>query len=72
MNLLTSRQEIMDHLKLTKTWFSTFVRLGMPVTYINGRCFAHKENLDEYFKQITRVSMKNVPDEILNAEDSLE
>ncbi len=71
-DLLTSRQEILDYLKMTKTWFLTFVRLGMPVAYINGRCFAHKENLDAYFKQITRSSMKIVPDEILNGEESPE
>ena len=61
-NLLTSRQEILDFLKISKTWFLTFVQMGMPVAYINGRCFAHKENLDAFFKTITYVNMKNAPE----------
>lgn len=64
--VLTSKQEIMDYLKISKQLYAKFIRMGMPVLYIDGRCYAHKDNLDEFFKTITRVSMKNAPDEIID------
>ncbi len=33
--ILTSRQEIMDYLKISRKSFIMFVRMGMPVAYIN-------------------------------------
>ena len=64
--VLTSRQEIMDYLKISDKLYKKFVRMGMPVLYVDGRCYAHRDNLDDFFKAITRVSMKNAPDELLD------
>jgi len=44
--------------------------MGMPVLYVDGRCYAHKDNIDEFFKLLTRTSSKNIPDDILNSDDS--
>jgi hypothetical protein len=61
--LLRCKQEILDYLGVSDEMFKTLVRAGMPVRYIGGRCFAHPDNLDEFFKAITRVSTKDVPEE---------
>ena len=66
--VLMSKQEIMDHLKISEKLYKKFIRMGMPVLYIDGRCYAHKDNLDEFFKAITRVSMKNAPDALIDGE----
>lgn len=68
--VLTSKQEIMDHLKISRGLYRKFIRMGMPVLYLDGHCYAHKDNIDDFFKAITRVNMlKNAPDEIIDAGD---
>jgi hypothetical protein len=64
--ILSSRQEILDYTGLSPYLYLKFVRLGMPVLYIDGRCYAHTDNLDEFFRLITKSSAKNLPDEILS------
>lgn len=66
--VLTSRQEIMDYAGISRYLYAKFIKMGMPVLYIDGRCLAHKENIDDFFKSITRVSAKNVPDEIIEGD----
>lgn len=68
--VLTSKQEIMDYAGISKYLYMKFIRLGMPVLYIDGRCYAHTDNIDEFFKSITRTSAKNVPDDIINADEN--
>lgn len=60
--ILTSRQEIMDYLNVSRILYAQFVKMGMPVLYMNGRCYAHTENIDEFFRRITRVSAKGTPE----------
>ena len=67
--VLTSRQEIMDYAGISRKLYVKFVKIGMPVLYIDGRCYAHTENIDEFFRLLTRQSAKNVPDEVLNSDD---
>jgi hypothetical protein len=43
--------------------------MGMPVLYIDGRCYAHKDNIDEFFKAITRVNSSKIADDIIDAEE---
>lgn len=64
--VLMSKQEIMDHLKISDKLYKKFIRLGMPVLYVDGRCYAHKDNLEDFFKAITRGNMKNIPDELID------
>ena len=64
--ILMCKQEILDYLGISDEMFKSFVRIGMPVRYVGGRCIAHPDNLDEFFKSFTRVSSKDVPEEILN------
>lgn len=67
--LLMSKQEIMNYLRISQMLYKKFIRLGMPVLYLDGRCYAHKDNIDEWFKQITRVSMKNAPDSLIDGDE---
>jgi hypothetical protein len=67
--VLTSRGEIMEYANLSKYLFAKFVKMGMPVLYIDGRCYAHKDNIDEFFKAITRVNSSKIADDILDAEE---
>ena len=67
--VLTSRGEIMEYANLSKYLFAKFVKMGMPVLYIDGRCYAHKDNIDEFFKAITRVNSSKIADDVLDAEE---
>ena len=67
--VLTSRGEIMEYANLSKYLFAKFVKMGMPVLYIDGRCYAHKDNIDEFFRAITRVNSSKISDDILDAEE---
>lgn len=59
----------MEYANLSKYLFAKFVRMGMPVLYVDGRCYAHKDNIDEFFRCITKVNSSKVPDEILESGD---
>lgn len=67
--VLTSRGEIMEYANLSKYLFAKFVKMGMPVLYIDGRCYAHKDNIDEFFRAITRVNSSKISDDVLDAEE---
>ena len=67
IKVLMSKQEIMDYLKVSNVSYRKFIKMGMPVLYLDGRCYAHKDNLDDFFKAITRVNMKNAPDHIIDS-----
>jgi len=66
--VLTSKEEIMDIFGLTKHTYAKFLKRGMPVLYVDGRCYAHKDNIDNFFKQITMVNASKSPDANEDAE----
>jgi hypothetical protein len=66
--ILTCRQEVLDYTGLSRYMATKFVRLGMPVLIVDGHWYAHPDNLDEFFRQVTRVSSKNLPDEVIDGE----
>lgn len=57
--VFTRREHILEYLDVSEHIYSNFVQLGMPVLILNGRCYAHKDNIDAFFKHITNVSAKN-------------
>lgn len=63
--ILTSKDEIIDYAGLSKHTYPKFLKMGMPVLYIDGRCYAHKDNIDEFFKLITRVNASKNPDALV-------
>lgn len=62
-NLLQGRDEIMTYAGFsTKNVFYDFVKKRkFPARVITGRWYAHKENIDQYFKDITKGGMKEIP-----------
>jgi len=63
-NLLQGRDEIMAYAKFTsKNLFYGFVKQHkFPARVIGGRWYAHKENIDQYFKDITKGGMREIPE----------
>ena len=60
--ILIGQKEIMDYIGIkSDELFSNFIRSGMPAKLINSRWYAHGENLDDYFKRLTKVRNKSVP-----------
>ena len=51
--ILISKQAIMDYLQMSENTFLKFVRRGLPVRIIDKRYYAHKDNLDRYFENLT-------------------
>lgn len=67
-NVLTSKDEILEYTGLSKHLYVKFLKMGLPVLYIDGRCYAHKDNIDEFFKKVTRVNSSRVPDATVDDE----
>ena len=60
--ILIGQNEIMDYIGIkAEKLFYNFIRSGMPAKKINDRWYAHGENLDDYFKRLTKVRNKSVP-----------
>lgn len=59
----------MDYAGISRILYAKFVKMGMPVLYVDGRCYAHTDNIDEFFRVLTRQPAKNIPDDVLNSDD---
>ena len=59
--ILIGRDSIMDYLDMSRPTFYKFLELGLPVRVINNRLYAHKDNVDDFFRKITRHREKEVP-----------
>lgn len=57
--VLFGKDEIMEAYKMTDYKFKKWVKLGMPVLILDGTCYAHRDNIEEFFKAVTRVNSKN-------------
>ncbi len=63
--ILTCKEEIKAYIGGCSDYmFKKYISLGMPARYDDGRWTAHAENIDEFFKLYTRVSMKQQIDQI--------
>jgi hypothetical protein len=49
----------MEAYKMTDYKFKKWIKMGMPVLILDGTCYAHRDNIDEFFKAVTRVNSKN-------------
>jgi hypothetical protein len=53
-NLLVTKKAIMAYLGIaSEETFKTFVALKMPAVVINGRWYAHRENLEQWLRAVT-------------------
>lgn len=50
---LKSKEEIMEFFDIKDAIFAQFLKIQIPVIVINGRYFAHSDNLDAWFKTLT-------------------
>jgi len=58
--LLSSKDEIKEYLgNLSDYLFNKYVDRGLPARYEDRRWIAHADNLDDFMRVYTKVSMKN-------------
>jgi predicted DNA-binding transcriptional regulator AlpA len=51
---------ICEYLDMSKPTLYSFIEMGMPARIVNKRWYAHKDNIDEWFKQLTRHRIKEI------------
>ena len=61
--LLIGKKEILEYLQIGQPMFYEFIKIGMPARVINNRWYAHKDNLEEWFRGLTRVRAGEIPPE---------
>jgi predicted methyltransferase len=54
---------IASHLSVSKPKFYKLIKVGMPAVVIDGIWVAHKTVIDEWFQQLTKVKMKEIPED---------
>jgi len=59
--LLVGLKEILAFLKMSKPTFYDFVQEGLPAAVINGRWYAHADNLERWFQRRTLAREKQIP-----------
>jgi len=47
---------------------SRLIHYGFLATW-DGRCYAHTDNIDEFFRTITRSSARNLPDDVVMGDE---
>ena len=57
--VLFGKDEIMEQYKMTDYKLKKFIKMGMPVLVVDGTCYAHRDNINEWFRAVTRVNSKN-------------
>ncbi|MBN2061692.1 MAG: hypothetical protein JW882_14875 [Deltaproteobacteria bacterium] len=55
-------QAIMEAYDMSRAMFYHFVSLGMPVRMEKGCFWAHKDNIDDWFKDFTAYSVTEIPE----------
>jgi hypothetical protein len=64
-NILTSKEEIKEYLGGVSNYlFNKYIKMGMPARFEDNRWCAHTENIDNFFKAYTKVSMSKMLDQI--------
>jgi len=64
--LLLCKEEIKDYLgNITDYMFRKYIKMGMPALFDGREWIAHTENLEEWFRSITRIQIKEGIDNIL-------
>jgi hypothetical protein len=51
--MLSSAAEIQSYLRISDKLFSHFIKLKMPAVQINGRWYAHTDNIDAWWQSCT-------------------
>ena len=56
--ILRNLEEILEYMGVSEDLFRKFHENGLPARKIDGRWFAHTDNIDEYFRLITKAGGK--------------
>ena len=73
-NFLTCKEEIKVFLAgtdcgaISDYMFRKYIKMGMPALFNGREWVAHVDNIDEWFKAITRKQMRDEIDEIVEEE----
>ena len=52
--ILTTKSDILDYIDIKADHLVEFLfKFGLPVLILNGRWYAHKDNLDEFMRRLT-------------------
>jgi hypothetical protein len=62
--LLIGKDAILDYCQISKRIWPQFVELGLPVAIINQRFYAHTDNIDNFFRQITNKRIGHIPPDV--------
>lgn len=63
-NLLIGLSAITTHANISKPTFYKLVKNHkFPAVVIDGTWYAHKENIDNYFKAVTKIPMQTIPED---------
>jgi len=66
--LLQGTKIICDRFDITKEQFYMFLKVGMPVRKINGRWYGFEDNINDFFKYITKGKPLKIPENDLPAD----
>jgi hypothetical protein len=66
-NLLIGLNAIIIYTGISKGTFYTLLKHKFPAYPLNGTWYAHKENIDNYFKQITSKPPEKIPEGTIDA-----
>jgi len=62
--ILIGCDAIMNYIGISsRVLFKEFIENGMPAKLINNRWYAYTDNLDDFFKILTRYREKNPPED---------
>ena len=56
--ILRNLEEILEYCGISEALFRRFIENGLPARRIGPRWFAHKSNIDEYFRILTKGGTK--------------
>jgi len=57
---LIGLKTILQYMDVSKPLFYQFIEMGLPARIINQRWYAHKDNIDSFFQQMTRHRIKEI------------
>ncbi|MGE4417710.1 MAG: hypothetical protein AB7D26_10770 [Marinobacterium sp.] len=62
--VLIGRKAIQSYLDIGREGLNSLIELGLPMAVINGRLYAHSENIEQWFQLVTRRKAVGTIDEV--------
>lgn len=58
--ILVGLKEITEYVGVTKLTLYNLVKTGFPATTINGKWYAHINNIEKYFERVTMIRPNSI------------